>query len=271
MKEISLKGERPCTVILVHGLTGTPNELKFLTHYFNKKGYSVHCPRLAKHGESIHILKKSRWEDFYQSVRTAFLSVRQGGDKIFVAGLSMSALLGLLLAEEFGDEVAGVSCLAPNLFSDGWNVPWYQCFLSLVCNTPLKNYAYFKEDSPYGIKNERIRKLVHQYYAKAKITNIDQVDKFGYPFFPATLLYQLRLLSKYVIPRLGCVHVPVQLIHAREDDSASLKNSEFIYEHISSKIKEMVILENSYHIITADQERDKVADHMASFFEKIHA
>ncbi|MBP7056376.1 MAG: hypothetical protein KBB52_05955, partial [Candidatus Omnitrophica bacterium] len=65
----TLQGENGSLVILIHGLTGTPNEMRFLANYFNKKGYSVICPRLANHGEPLCILKKTKWQAFYNSVR----------------------------------------------------------------------------------------------------------------------------------------------------------------------------------------------------------
>ena len=37
----SLNGANGATVILIHGLTGTPNEMRFLANYLNKKGYTV--------------------------------------------------------------------------------------------------------------------------------------------------------------------------------------------------------------------------------------
>ena len=86
------------TVLLIHGLTGTPNETKGLANFFYRRGYSVLCPRLAHHGESLHILKRAKWQEFYRSVKEALLKI-PSGQKIFVAGLSMGALLALLLAE----------------------------------------------------------------------------------------------------------------------------------------------------------------------------
>ena len=50
----------------------------------------------------------------------------------------------------------------------------------------------------------------------------------------------------------------------------STKNSKFIYDRIKSDIKEIVLLYDSYHIITADQERDKVAAKMDEFFCRIN-
>ena len=97
----SLKGDNGCIVILIHGLTGTPNEMKFLAGFLHEKGYSVICPRLASHGESIKILKNMKWQDFYESVREVVIKgeVADSTGPIFTAGLSMGALLALLLAD----------------------------------------------------------------------------------------------------------------------------------------------------------------------------
>ena len=65
-----------------------------------------------------------------------------------------------------------------------------------------------------------------------------------------------------------CYSTPIQLLQAKDDDVTSPKNSYYIYEHVASKDKEIIFFEDSYHIITADQERDKVAEAAISFFDK---
>lgn len=269
---IFLQGSNGRTVFLVHGLTGTPNEMKFLANFFNKKmGYSVSCPRLANHGAPIQVLKKTKWEEFYQSVRKEFIAIRETTPgPIFASGLSMGALLSLLLAEEFGSQVAGVSCLSPTLFYDGWNVPWYSSMvLPLFYLTPLKHFSYFKEEPPYGFKNKALQKRVHKYFSNASLKDEEGVSQYGYPYFPMSLLHQLQLLVKYLKKILPSIAVPVQLIQAKEDDMTSVKNSNFIYERVNSEIKEIVLLHNSYHVITADQERGTVARKMDEFFRRI--
>ncbi|MDD4980819.1 MAG: alpha/beta fold hydrolase [Candidatus Omnitrophica bacterium] len=266
---IFLEGNNGSTVILIHGLTGTPHEMSFLARFLNSRGYATLCPVLANHGEPMEVLKNTTWQECYQSVREAFMKINSGKGLIFVSGLSLGALLALLLAEEFPQRVAGVSCLSPTLFYDGWNAPWYQCFLPLASHTFLKHFSYFKEDSPYGIKNEQLRKVVHRYYNKARISDMEGVARYGYPYFPVTLLYQLRLLVRHLTKKLGYINAPVQLIQAKNDDVTSVKNSQFIYDKIKSEMKEIVLLHDSYHIITADQERDKVAEAMDSFFKRI--
>jgi len=263
---IFLKGSNGCTVLLVHGLTGTPNEMRFPAVYLNRKGYSVACPRLANHGEPLEALKYTAWQDFYATVKASFLEAKAGSSQIFVAGLSMGALLSLLLAWEFPEDISGVSCLSPTLFYDGWNSPPSRCFLPVICATFLKHFFYFKENPPYGIKNERLRQHVHKYYSQAKLEDSSKASLYGYPFFPVTLLHQLNLLIKHLDARLGDIRVPVQLIQAAADDITSMHNSRYIHDRIASKQKEIVLLFDSYHMITADQERELVSAKMEGFF-----
>ncbi len=269
---IYFNGASGPTVILIHGLTGTPNEMRFLAGFFNKKGYRVICPRLANHGEPLHILKKTKWPQLYESVRKVVLEIKESGKPagpVFAAGLSMGALLGLLLAQEFPEVISGVCCLSPTLFYDGWNVPWTKYLLPLASATPLKYISYFKEEPPYGIKNPNIRQRIHEYYKKADLYNLGEVAKYGYPFFPVTLLCELNQLVRHLIRKLPEVTAPVQLLQAQDDDMTSVKNSQYIYDRVRSEKKEIFLLYNSYHVITADQERETVAGAMERFFDQI--
>src|ERR1035437_4766931 len=263
---IFMRGRNGQAVVLVHGLTGAPSEMRFLAWFLNTHGYTVSCPRLANHAQPLHILKSTRWEEFYAGVRKAYTDLRVDHEQVYAGGLSMGALLALMLADEFQAGLAGVSCLSPTLFYDGWNVPWYHFLLPLGSHTPLRNFIYFKEEPPYGLKNERIREKVHQFYETADIHEMRDVDRYGYPYFPVRLLGELRRLVGRLKKRLPHVQCPCQIIQARHDDMSSVRNAQYIYDHVASRRKEIVYLEDSYHVITADQERAKVAQSMMDFF-----
>lgn len=267
----TLKGDNGSAALLIHGLTGTPNEMRFLANYLNKKGYTVICPRLANHGESIRVLKHTKWQEFYESVRKLFTEgeLKDHAGPVFTGGLSMGALLALLLADEFRDKVSGVTCLAPTLFYDGWNTPWTRFVLPLGYFTPLRYFAYFKEEPPYGIKNEAIQSRIHKYYSSATLENMQNVEQYGYPYFPVTQLCQLKDLVRHVAKRLPYIKTPIQLVQAKDDDMTSIKNSKYIYDKIGSVKKEIVLLYDSYHVVTADQERDTVAEKMENFFRNV--
>ena len=262
---IHLPGTNGSAVILVHGLTGTPNEMRFIAWFLQSHGYTVMCPRLANHGRPLDILQRTSWREFYSSVESSFWKLKSTHKQVYAGGLSMGALLCLELAANVGLDLAGVCCLSPTFFYDGWNVPWYQVLLNLAPWTGLEECFYFKEKPPYGLKNERIRERVHQFYDQAKLEDIRDVDRFGYPFFPVRLLSELRRLVRHLTPRLPEVKSPCQVIQARNDDMSSVRNAQLIHDRVSSKRKEIVYLEDSYHVITADQERGKVANHMLEF------
>ena len=88
-------------------------------------------------------------------------------------------------------------------------------------------------------------------------------------YFPVTLFCELRLLIQHLKKKLPLIRIPVQLIQAQEDDMTSVKNSQFIHDKIHSPVKEIFLLHNSYHVITADQERETVAVKMNEFFSRI--
>lgn len=253
---------------LVHGLTGTAKEMGSIAQRLNKQGFSVAAPLMLNHNKSISTLKRTSWKEFYNSIRDEFIKYTNDYENIFVAGLSFGALIGILLAHEFPQKIKALNCFSPTLFYDGWGNPRSRVFLPIVYRTPLKYWFYFKEEYPYGLKNERLRSKVESFYKEAKLFDYSKVHLYGYPVIPVSCMYQNYLLAKEVISLLKDIRTPIQLLQAREDDVTSPKNSNYIYENIGSSDKKIIFLEDSYHIITADQERDKVAEETVAFFEK---
>jgi carboxylesterase len=253
---------------LIHGLTGTAKEMGSIAQRLNKQGFSVAAPLMLNHDKSISCLKRTAWQELYNSIRDEFVKYSNDYENIFVAGLSSGALIGILLAYEFPEKVKALNCFSPTLFYDGWGNPKSKVLLPLVYRTPFKYWFYFKEEYPYGLKNKRLRSKVERFYKDAKLFDYSKVHLYGYPVIPVSCMHQNSLLAKKVISVLKDVQTPIQLLQARDDDVTSPKNSYYIYENIGSKDKKIIFLEDSYHIITADQERDKVAEETVAFFEK---
>ena len=254
--------------LLIHGLTGTAKEMSSIARNLNKRGFSVACPLMANHNKSISCLKHTTWEELYASIRKEFTKYADNYENIFVAGLSFGALIGILLAHEFPRKVKALNCFSPTLYFDGWANPKLRCLLPLVFKTPLQYYFYLKEGYPYGIKNARLRSRIEGFYTKSNLFDYSKVHLYGYPVIPVSSMHQNQLLAKHVMKILPTVTTPIQLLQAKDDDVTSPKNSYYIYNHIGSKDKTVVLFEDSYHIIIADQERDKVAAKTLDFFEK---
>ena len=262
-----LKGDKNLC-FLIHGLTGTAKEMGSIAQTLNNRGFSVASPLMANHNKSISVLKRTSWQELYASIRKEFIKYEQGYENIFVAGLSFGALIAIMLAYEFPTRVKALNCFSPTLFFDGWSNPKSRVFLPLLYKTPFKYWMYFKEEYPYGIKNPRLRKKIESFYKDAELFNYSKVHLYGYPVIPVSCMYQNQLLAEKVISLLGKVRTPIQLLQAKDDDITSPKNSNFIFRHIGSPDKKIIFFEDSYHIITADQEREKVALAALTFFEQ---
>lgn len=257
-------------VLLVHGVTGTPAEMKHLVRKLAGRGYSVAVPQLAGHCSSLKELKTTTWMDWYASVIVGLNFLSRECDVVFVSGLSMGALLALKLAADHPDKVHGVVTLSATFFYDGWNVPRlrYRFLLPIVIHTPLRYVMSYREPSPYGIKDERLRKLIALLYS-SNVNNMP--EKYGYSEFPAvTIRETVRLIKavKHVLPR---VIAPTLILHSTEDDMASLDNARFLAARLGSKQIENCYFDDTYHVLTLDRRRDDVANRFAEFVESCAA
>jgi carboxylesterase len=226
-------GEGRTGFLLVHGLGGTPLELKFVAKGLARRGFTVHCCQLAGHCGDEADLLATGWRDWYASVETGLDVLRARCDTVIAGGLSMGAVLALHLAAQRDAEVHGLALYAPTLWHDGWAMPWTVHLLRFGILSALGHrligplYSY-TEHEPYGIKDPTIRAVV------------------------------LSAMSSGDTTRAGI------LIQARDDDMASLRNSEYLQRHLAGPVN-TVILDDSYHIITVDRQRDVVIEASATF------
>ena len=267
---LELSGDGGCRVLLLHGLTGCPAELGYVAHALRTRGrFHVSCPRLVNHGQPLAVLARTTWRELADSARQAFVKARCAalaeGRPLVVGGLSLGAVLSLLLAAEFPTDVAGVICLAPTLFYDGWSVPWYQRLLPLAYYTPLKHFAYFREQPPYGLRDEALRQRVAALYCATRLEDHSQTAKSGYAHFPVRLFCEMRHLIKHCKRALAEVRAPLLVVQAAHDDVTGPRNAEFILQRVASQRRELLLLEQSYHLVCADLERSRVAERMLRF------
>ena len=257
----------PVGVLLIHGLTGTPTEMKQFGKTIARKGFTVACPELAGHCATIEQLTATCWLDWYHSIEVAFEALKEECEHVFVAGLSMGALIALMLAAKKKHQVAGVILLSTTFFYDGWNVPKFKqkVLLPLVIYTPLKYFMHWEEEAPYGIKDERTRALVH-----AILENRDHqaADKIGYFKTPATVILESMRLIKAAKRSLKNVVVPTLIVHSTEDDMASIKNAEYTQANIASKTIETFFVDDTYHVLTLDKRKDDIAKRAALFCQQ---
>jgi carboxylesterase len=57
-------------------------------------------------------------------------------------------------------------------------------------------------------------------------------------------------------------------VHPREDDRANIANSFWLQRNLAGTVS-MVVLNDSYHVVTMDRQRQLVADRTVAFVESI--
>ena len=252
-------------VLLAHGITGAPTEMKPLVRTLANAGFTVACPRLAGHCATLEELKRTRWTDWLGTLESSLRALREQHDTVFVGGLSMGALLALQLAVDHPEDVAGVATLSATFFYDGWNVPRFgqRYLLPLVLHTPLRYVWSYHEPSPFGIKDERIRNIIAAVYANSAA---QMPEKYGYSEFPAVTIRETFRLIKTVRRNLEKVVAPLLVVHSTEDDMASVANAKFLAARVGSREVETFFVDDTYHVLTLDKRKDDVAGRVAEFF-----
>jgi carboxylesterase len=245
-------------VLLIHGLTGSPFEMKYLARRLNRAGFTVKGPCLAGHGKTLADLKKSRWQDWYQTVADAFYELKKQHATVSVAGLCMGALLALALSAEFKGDIAAISLLSTTLSYDGWGLPWYKFLIPLAYYTPAGYLYSFEEREPYGIKNKALR---------VRIVEGMKDNSIAYSSVPGVSmreLFKLINVTKKLIPQ---VKTPTLILHSQEDDLASKKNALYVQKNIGASDVRLVLLDDCYHMLPIDNQRDVVAAETVAFFK----
>ncbi|MDL2267781.1 alpha/beta hydrolase, partial [Desulfovibrio sp. OttesenSCG-928-G15] len=80
----------------------------------------------------------------------------------------------------------------------------------------------------------------------------------GHQYTPGCILREMHRIADKVKKILPQVTTPALVVHAKEDEFAGPSNAYYVKEHIGGEV-ELMILEDSYHLVTVDQERKKVA------------
>ncbi|MBN9261668.1 MAG: alpha/beta fold hydrolase [Hyphomicrobium sp.] len=250
--------------LLVHGLGGTPVELRFVAQGLTRAGFAVYCPLLEGHGGTEAELNATTWQDWYDSVAAAHEELRARCDMVVVGGLSTGALLALHLAAERPDDVAAAVLFAPTLWPNGWAVPRALRLMKYVPQKQIANYFSFAETAPYGIKDERIRQFALDSLQGEGRSMKDVFGRSG------SMLWELRSLRNSVRKELGAVKQPTLILHPRNDDQADLSNTTQIQRELGGLV-DVVVLDDSYHMVTLDRQRTLVADRAVEYGQRLVA
>jgi carboxylesterase len=250
----------PLGVLLIHGLGGSPAELAPLARALGDAGHTVCSVQLAGHGSGEAALAASSAEDWRESALSAHAILSRRCDRVVVAGLSMGALLALDIARLRPKRVHGLVLLAPALRLDGWAMPRLARYAGNLPPRLVPQSFSVAERHPYGIKDERMRALV-----LAGMQSRHSGTVFATPL---RALIAFQSIADEMRRHLHEVRQPTLIIHPREDDMASLSNAQEIAAGLVG-LTDLLILDDSYHLVTLDRQRRLVQERVTAFVARI--
>jgi carboxylesterase len=228
-------------LLLVHGFTGSPAELRPMGDYFRKRGISVYAPLLKGHGTCPEELAGTTWLDWRESVLKAHDRLRReaGVRRMFAAGLSMGGLLVLDLARH--RQIDGVISMCAPI----WLKERRAFFAPLV--------RFFMPYLP--------RREVKEPHIEECLVPYDRL--------PLVSVGHLLRLIRYVRRRLAEITVPVLVIQSERDETVDPSSGRYILKHLGSADKEFKSYAESSHIITLDREREQVFADVENFIQRV--
>ncbi|RFU61055.1 alpha/beta hydrolase [Peribacillus glennii] len=219
-------------ILICHGFNGTPQSVEYLGRKFAEHGFTVNSIRLKGHGTTLEEMESCNYHDWIKDVEDGFLLLKQTCSKVFVIGQSMGGALALDLAGK-------VDCDGVMTINAALNVPDYEHYRHLTAPRFI----------PEG---------------KPDIKDPDAVE-ITYTQVPINAIHQLLSLMESTRGSLQKVKSPILLFHSPEDHVVPHECSYEIFHLVSSKVKSMVPLNNSYHVASLDYDRDIIIEAAIAF------
>ena len=229
-------------VLLIHGYTGSPFNMKEMGKYFWENGITAMGVRLAGHGTTPRDMAACCYEDWDNSVEEAFLQLRELCDEVYVAGLSMGGALTLNLASQKGEDIAGIVAMCAPVEIKGWR-------RKLLPLAPI------------------LGKLIPYIPNLGGSIKDPTVPEVKYNWIPLSSVPELLKLIDKVKGGLKEIKQPALLIYSEHDPLVSDNSADYIFKTIKSEEKRLVMVSNSYHVITMDYDKEIVFREIKEFIK----
>lgn len=235
----SFKGTKDKGVLLVQGFTSTPDSFRYIGGRFKDAGWHVECQRLPGHCTVWQDILKVTWQDWLAAEEDALAKLEARAKNVFVMGLSLGGLLALRLAQTH-PEVKAASVINHMLFTGNPLEPFVPVLKFIVRSTPA---------IASDIKDPAEKEIA---YSRTPTRGVGEILK----------------LSKIVQKDHDKLVQPLIIFKSKDDHLLPAKNAAYTYERAAAKVKELVWLENSYHVATMDYDKDIIFEKSLAFFEK---
>jgi len=224
--QLPKEGGRRLGVLLVHGFSSSPAEIRPLADRLAALGYPCLGVRLKGHGTSPWDLVGRSWKDWMTSVREGYEVLAAHADQVILVGFSAGAALGLRLAAEHPEHLAGVSAVCTPVL-------WREKGMGLL---PVV----------HGVNH-----LAQNFASGGGVWTFHRVQPehpdINYHNKPMEALYELQKLIGDMCGNLGRVRCPVMVMQASDDPTVDPSSAQVIFSNVGSTLKQLVWIPSDRH------------------------
>jgi carboxylesterase len=234
-------GEGRDAALCLHGLTGTPYEIRPIAEALAARGVRAVGPLLPGHGGDRDALVRATHTEWIDAIASAHRALRLRHERVFTVGLSLGGLLALCHAAD-----ADVDALA-------------------VIGTPLR----------LGTRLAGLLPLVRRikpYFPKRRGSDIrDVAARTRHPslaVMPTASVLELVRLQGRTRAVLHRVQAPLLVAHGSLDSTVHPSNAQEIAASVSSAERELLWLPNSGHVVPVDHDGPELAQAVVDFLTR---
>ncbi|GEJ59113.1 alpha/beta hydrolase [Anaeromyxobacter diazotrophicus] len=238
----------PDAALLLHGLTGSPFEVRHVAERLQQDGLRCLGPVLPGHGGSPEALAPVAWRDWVEGARRD-LARLDGARRVFLVGCSMGALVACALAAARPGRVAGLALLAPALQLSG---------AARVAGAVARAL-------PFGRRLPPVPKL-----GGSDVRDpVARRDNPAMAAVPLSAVGELLALAREVERLLPAVRAPALVVAGGQDHTVAMEGARRLAARVGSGPARLLVLQESFHLVGIDVERDRCAGEVAAFFSSI--
>ena len=224
--------------LVCHGFAGSPQSVREWGELLARAGgFTVIGPRLSGHGTRTEDMALYTAEDWIRDVEQSLRALRDRCSRVLCMGLSMGGTLSLYAAAMHPEWLSGIVTVNAAVFLD---------------NPEMAALAYAQHPPASCAGGGPDFKKV----------GVVEVCYPVVPIPPIRHVYALEGVTRELLPRVVC---PTLVFQSCVDYSVPPTNGPYIIEHIAADDKQLVWLENSYHVATLDNDKDLIAEQTLRF------
>ena len=243
-------------LVLIHGLHSSPREFSLLERVLTSRQVEFECLEIPGYTVGA-AAPRLDWRDWVHSAKAALNARYASTEALVLAGLCVGGAIAASLARD-DDRICGLVMMSPTFAYDGWSITRWMKLRAIAYRTGIDRWISVREREPYGIKDPKMRRRVQEELAGGELSSIGPMR------LPLRAIRETERLYAASVSWLSGLRIPLLVMHARDDEISTVSSVRHVVGRCGP-LARLMILEDSFHMITIDKDRQRVAHALADF------